>query len=410
MTTLIPLGGPGSAPSRFRIWRAGSNPGDYGDCNVTPGAIATVLAEQNQRGTAVAIDIQHATNLAKNPAYDPANPPPIGGHALLCEVDGELWADPVRWTDCGREFAAPGVVCCGKHQIETGQRPYISPDWLLHKETREPVSLNRLSLVAEPGTYHVNMLAERARRTTDMNDLDLLKALLAAAMGAAGSQDPDVQACGASVAGMVSDLATAKGMDLSAAAAEPPASVPSAALPAAAGACDPTKPATAAAAKVAPAPVQAAAPGVTAADVERLVAGALEKQGTNVRAAVAEDSERRALIAANAGALGNLAPILASKPLAEVKSMIAAVVANAAKAAPAAGADTAPRGAVVAAGAPAGEDKRVIADVSRRMGVPADKVEAAIAAGDTGGTSLVELYQKRQATSRAARLAATAGR
>lgn len=315
---LIPLGGPGAAPDRFRIWHAGNNPGDYGDNNVTARAVDAIMAEHAKRGVALAIDIQHATNPRENPKYDPANPPPIAGHAALkvvASADGpELWADPVRWTDCGRPFAVPSPgVCCGKHQIETGQRPYISPDWFLDPATREPRSLDKLSLVAEPGTFKVNMLAARARRS-DMNDTDILKALLAAGMGAAASQDPDIQALGALVAGQSNDLATSKGLDLAGAdAAEPPASQ---------------------AAPMAPAPAAAAADACDP-KIEKMVAAALAKHGVgvaaskplteaSVRSILAEDRERSALLDANKDTLGGLVGVLASKPLAEVKVFIAA--------------------------------------------------------------------------------------
>jgi len=391
----IPLTG-GEVPTRFRIWRAGANPGDYGDCNVTPRALAAILAEQKARGTAIAIDIQHATNAKVNPAYDPANPPPIAGHAMLASENGDLWADPVRWTDCGRPFAAPGAVCCGKHQIETGQRPYVSPDWRLDKRTKEPVSLVRLSLVAEPGTYHVSMLAAADRGRNPMNDLDCLKALLAAAMSCAGSQDPDISAMGATVAGQVSDLGAAKNLDLSGAGDPAPPSQP---IPAAGAAgCDP---------KVAarpPAPASVAAPSVTLSDVESVVASALSKQSASMRSIVAEDAERRDLIERNKATLGAMAPILAGKPLAEVKSFVAAATANASKTSP--GTEPAPRGAPVPSGTLttlSAEDRATVTSVARRMGVDPAKVEASIAKGENGsrGVSLVGLYAKKTEANRA---------
>lgn len=321
---LIPLGGPGAAPDRFRIWRAGNNPGDYGDNNVTARAVDAIMAEHAKRGVALAIDIQHATNPRENPKYDPANPPPIAGHAGLKVVASaagpELWADPVRWTDCGRPFAVPSPgVCCGKHQIETGQRPYVSPDWFLDPATREPRSLDRLSLVAEPGTFQVNMLAARARRL-DMNDTDILKALLAAGMGAAASQDPDIQALGAIVAGQANDVAMAKGIDLAGAGAtEAPASeaAPAAPAAAAADACDP---------KVEKMVAAAVAAAVAKHGVGVSASKPLTESG--VRAIFAEENERRALLDANKETLGGLVGVLASKPLAEVKTFIAAAAAK----------------------------------------------------------------------------------
>lgn len=330
-------------PTRFRIWRAGNNPGDFGDNVLTASAAAAVVAEYKRRGHALAIDYQHATNVRENPDYDPAAPPPMAGYAEIRVVQTgagvELWADPVRWSDCQRPHAAPGAVCCGKHQIVTGQRAYISPDWNLDPGTREPLSINRLSLVAEPGTYGINMLAARAgasQRTTPMNDTEILKALLAAAMGAAASQDADVQAFGALVAQQSAELASAKGLALDAA-SPGPESTP------AAGEADPKK--------------EEPAPMAAAADIEKAVASAVAKalakftpsaptsavaSRDDVRAMVNEDGERRALIEANKGALGAMAPLLASKPLAEVKAFVAAVASKSAGLA-----NEAPRGGVI---------------------------------------------------------------
>src|SRR5262245_36483810 len=118
--------GPLVAPDRFRIWRAGANPGDYGELNFTPRAAESVMADYLRRGNALVMDIEHALNPAINPKLDPERPPPTAGYLALELVSGELWGVP-RWSDCGRPAPVPGEVCCGKHQIESGQRCYVSP-------------------------------------------------------------------------------------------------------------------------------------------------------------------------------------------------------------------------------------------------------------------------------------------
>lgn len=328
MGNILPTGdGPIKAPTRFRLWKSGNNPGDYGDNVVTPKAVDRVLAAYNKRGQALAIDIQHATNPKANPKLDPNKPPVMGGYCELRAINTatgkELWVDPVRWSDCGRMNAAAGEVCCGKHQIETGQRGYVSPDWFLDPDTSEPLSINRLSLVAEAGTYGINMLAGRASQEKPvMNDTEILKALLAASMGAAGSMDPDIQALGQALAPQVSELATAKGFDLSDEAT--PASE-------AAGA-DVAKPEEkmVAAAEVEQMVEKAVAKAVAAAlpkapaSATAAVAGKRSASLDDVSRLVAESDEKRALIEANKGKLGALVPLIAGKSLAEIKGFVAA--------------------------------------------------------------------------------------
>lgn len=328
MGNILPTGdGPIKAPTRFRLWKPGNNPGDYGDNVVTAASIERVLADFGTRGQALAIDIQHATNAKENPKLDLSKPPVMGGYAELKAVKTaagtELWADPVRWSDCQRPHAAPGAVCCGKHQIESGQRRYASPDWYLDPDTREPIKINRISLVAEAGTYGINMLAGRASQEKPiMNDTEILKALLAASMGAAGSMDPDIQALGQLLAPQVSDLATAKGIDLSAEATP--------ANEAAGGDVAKPEEKIVAAADVEQMVEKAVAKAVAAAlpkapaSAASVVAGKRSASLDDVSRLVAESDEKRALIEANKDKLGALVPLIASKTLAEVKGFVAA--------------------------------------------------------------------------------------
>ena len=148
-------------------------------------------------GNPLIMDIEHALNPMVNPTLDPADPPPTAGYLQLELFEGpdgpELWGLP-RWSDCGRSAPVPGEVCCGKHQIESGQRCCISPDWQIDTETREPVRLNRVSLVAEPATYGINLLASRAVASSEapMDDkMEKLKAGYAALASMKASEDKE---------------------------------------------------------------------------------------------------------------------------------------------------------------------------------------------------------------------------
>src|SRR5690242_14561010 len=127
------------APDRFRIWRAGANPGDYGERFFTERSAESVVGEELARGNAMAMEFEHALTPSVNPTLDPADPPPTAGYLTLELYDTpegpELWGVP-RWSDCGRDAPVPGEVCCGRHQIESGQRLYMSPDWIIETETR----------------------------------------------------------------------------------------------------------------------------------------------------------------------------------------------------------------------------------------------------------------------------------
>ncbi|MGK3961330.1 phage protease [Sorangium sp. So ce1667] len=286
--------GPIKAPERFRLWKAGSNPGDYGDSVLTDAAADRVIAEYLQRGNPIAIDIEHNTNPQKNPNYDPANPPRTGGYLALEKVqsqDGpEIWCDSVRWSDYARQ------------QIESGERCCISPDWDIDPNTREPLRLHKVSLVLEPGTWGIGLLASKAARTTENKmDLDQLKNGIATATTLAeSSEDPEIKAAAQAFAEKLSGLAASLGLDLSAAPA------PAKDETVAAADEEPAKPTPAVAAV-------ASKGGLTMADVQRVFR---------------EESAKTSLIASAASRPGMtpaLMTLLASKPLAEVKAIVTAL-------------------------------------------------------------------------------------
>lgn len=207
-------------PARFRLWRAGANPGDYGNVNFTPVAAASVMGEYTRRGNALAMDIEHALNRTVNPTLSPNDPPPTAGYTALELVDTpdgpELWLLP-RWSDCGRDAPVPDEVCCARHQIQSGQRCYVSPDWDQDTNTGEPIRLNRVSLVAEPATWGINLLASRASATrgTAVNEEQIRAAYALASMQAAAAEGPLKESASA-YAEQLKGAAAAMGVDLEA--------------------------------------------------------------------------------------------------------------------------------------------------------------------------------------------------
>lgn len=151
-----------------------------------------------------------------------------------------------------------------------------------------------------------------------MDDMQILKALLAAAAGAASSANPDIQALSAAVSQSVGDLAAKMGLDLAAAPAPAPESTP-------------------APEAVAGADMDAKIEKAVASAVSKAMAGKVPVTASKgldlatVQAVAREESERARLLEANKEALGDMLPLLASKPLAEVKSFVAAVASKASK-------------------------------------------------------------------------------
>lgn len=356
---LPPLGG--KAPERVHVWGPGNNPGDYGDNYFTPAAAASLLAEFDARGNAGVVDIEHGTNPDANPALSPDAPPVLGGY-WVPEVeqgaDGpHLWVT-VRWSNCGASAAQPGAVCCATHQIESGQRCYISPDWDRDASTFEVVRLNKISLVGEPGTYAIPLLASRSPLTasqgsTPMDELEMLKAVrLGLQQMIDGEGAEPLKKLAAQLAGELDAAASGLGLDLGGAPA--PAATDDAPLstdegaplaaapdtttdpekkdePMAAAADDTaTEAARAAALKSAASKLLAtltaaaqgakpatAAPALTAADVER-----------QITASANAEREKTRLIASAHGRPGmgpDLAAALAAQPLPAVRAVIAAL-------------------------------------------------------------------------------------
>lgn len=374
------------------------------------------MAAQAARGVSMLIDVEHNRNAGVNPNPDPNRPPVTGGY-LDVEVVGpstapELWGVP-RWSDCGAPCAQPGIVCCATHQIASGQRLYVSPDWDLDSETREPIRLNRVSLVGEPGTYGISMLASAgANRSTTMNELEQIKAAYKGALLMSASSDAELKAAATALCEKLKATASTLGIDLDAAdavdaaaagggaaAVAPPAAVVAAAgdNPAAAYAAAVDKPTVAAVASRSAVRVDAERPATM----------------TEIRRMMAEDAERKAMVD-DKRLSAEMRNVVASADLTTARAIVKALPAIAI----AAGTNGDDGGAVnhVASAHPAAvvamnaEDKYAAERAAEQLGLSPENITAArkLMATDPEGAvavslkSLMEKHKARRAPGAAA--------
>jgi len=421
-----------------RLWRAGANPWDGGVINLTPEAAQRVMAEYTRRGNPLSMDIEHAITLAERKAAaqgkEHVEDPPIqsAGYCALELVetpDGpEIWFLP-RWSDCGRDAPVPGEVCCAKHQIESGQRDQVSPDWDADASTGEPIRINRISLVLDGATHGIGLLAARAamRRTASMAmDEDPIARCKAAyayhtAMASQGGEDKQTHE---DMAAKIAGHAAALGINLdekregeenaAAEPAEPPAE------PAPEVAAEPTEPPSerreeprmSAAQPIAsrPAPRAAAKPPVRAA-ASRQVAPVVDAKAIeqSILEQIAARDERKALLDANADRLSEpQRRLLAGKPLKDVRDWISTLPARPQPPGPDAGAP-APGGRVRPWKVALSESHQLLASrVIDRLGATQEQLDEFDKIVDDSGSvtvSIVDIVRRQQAARMARRVA-----
>lgn len=190
----------GPAPDRVRLWNPGINPWD-GDppINLTPKAVARVMETFVGRGNPLSMDFNHAQSVEDARAAKAGGVPeqkPSAGYCLLeaVETPEGLALDWLpRWSDCGRPAPVPEVICCAKHQIESGQMCEFSPDWFGDETTGEPIRVNRISLVGDGAMHGIGLLASRAavERRATMDPMKEARAAYAyhARMASAGGEN-----------------------------------------------------------------------------------------------------------------------------------------------------------------------------------------------------------------------------
>lgn len=175
-------------PKELQLWNAGDNPTDYGVHRWTERSIASVMGRYEERGNPLLIDVEHGGELSAD-----GTPTVTGGYARLELRSGAPWL-VFDWSDYAVE------------QITSGQRRFLSPEYLVDKASGEIVTLTRVSLVADPGTHRARILAAADSNQENRMDLAMILAALTAALTA---EDPAV--CKESVANLVAELKKSSG-------------------------------------------------------------------------------------------------------------------------------------------------------------------------------------------------------
>lgn len=137
----------GAAPTAFRIWHAGANPTDHGTHQFTARSAEMLLDEQATRGNLYSIDVDH---LSLSPSAPPASRVAVGWHRLDVR-GGELWAVDVEWLDVAR---------AGLETDPPAWR-YFSPAYDVDADGEITSYLNT-ALTNNPATWNVTALASRA--------------------------------------------------------------------------------------------------------------------------------------------------------------------------------------------------------------------------------------------------------
>jgi len=159
-----------SAPTAFRIWKAGDNQTDYGVHRFTEASAKILLADQATRGNLYSIDCDHLSLNDKSP---PESRKAVGFHKLAVretKAGPELWATNVEWTSAVRS---------GLEQDPPEWR-YFSPAYDVDKKTSEIVAYLNTALTNNPATWSVTALAtQTATRsiTMKMTAAEMLAAL-----------------------------------------------------------------------------------------------------------------------------------------------------------------------------------------------------------------------------------------
>ena len=173
---------PTSAPTAFRIWRAGANPTDHGPTFFTPRSAELLMAEQEIRGNMYAIDIDHLSMSKDAPI---AARRAVGWHYLQVrdsQTGPELWAVDVEWSadiKAGLEALPP-------------EWKYFSPAYDVN-DTGEVIRYLKLALTNDPATWNVTALANRqgGPTATPTKGSPMKKSELMAALKAAAAADPN---------------------------------------------------------------------------------------------------------------------------------------------------------------------------------------------------------------------------
>jgi phage I-like protein len=138
---------------RELVWRNGVNETDLGPIVWNDKARRSVMSRYAQRGNPILLDINHQYNEDERAKWEVsgAQPPTAGNGLLETDAQGNLWLVP-EWSATARA------------KIDAKELRFLSPDFAYDKKTREVLEIYRVSLVAEPGTWHARMVASAKRK------------------------------------------------------------------------------------------------------------------------------------------------------------------------------------------------------------------------------------------------------
>lgn len=167
---------PGIPPREIQLWNVGDNPTDYGVHRWTDRSVDAVMSRYAERGNPLQVDVEHNCSVLSEADEDV---PHTGGYCRLEIRNGAPWLT-FDWSAVAIE------------QIESRQRLYLSPEYLVDETTGEIVELLRVSLVGSPGTHHARVLASADARKllSPLPGMDF-ETLLAAIRAALANEDAD---------------------------------------------------------------------------------------------------------------------------------------------------------------------------------------------------------------------------
>lgn len=140
---LLSNGTDDSPPKRFRILRQGDFETSKGKFKFTTASTSKVALAAQKYGNDFAIDYNHAMHFPL--AIDPAESGKAAGWFKASVVDGELWAENVRWTPRAEKM------------LRDREYRYFSPT-IRHNEAGEVMELLSVALTNTPATYGMNPL------------------------------------------------------------------------------------------------------------------------------------------------------------------------------------------------------------------------------------------------------------
>ena len=132
-------------PISFCIWKSGNNETDHGPTIFSEMSAQLLLEEQEKRGNRYSIDIDHAS---LDPMAPITNHEAVGWFSIDV-IEGDLWAVEIEWVN-------PTIV----DGLKRGAWKYFSPAYCVN-DLGEVVSLINCALTANPATWNVTALASK---------------------------------------------------------------------------------------------------------------------------------------------------------------------------------------------------------------------------------------------------------